>query len=252
MPLSRTRGAGTLLACATASVLLITGCSSDSGEDTSDNAAVAEPTPEPVRFAELPNACRTVDPETIEEVVPKASNDKGEELASNDVNATGTCLWTGLDGYDFRSLTVTLKRFDSNLTLGSGDARAEQFLQTQVDEITGDEDNEDVDDSQLPDLGDEAVTIAYAAEKESGDATRDFQQQRVVSRLANVVVTVDYAGTGFEGGDMPSADAIREAAERVAADSITSLDAAEDAEGGDGEGGADENGGEDGGEEAED
>jgi hypothetical protein len=45
-------------------------------------------------------------------------------------------------------------------------------------------------ESELGDLGDAAVTIGFTAEKENGDTSREFRQHRVVSRTANVVVTV--------------------------------------------------------------
>lgn len=187
-----------------------------------------------MRFADLPNACHTVDAETIAEVVPEASDEKGEELPSENVAVTSICLWSGLDGYDFRSLTVTLKRFDSDLSLGSGDSRADQYLLAQTAEVLDDESHEDVAESELGDLGDAAVTIGFTAEKENGDTSREFRQHRVVSRTANVVVTVDYAGTGFESGELPSAEDVKKAAEQVAGQSVTSLEtAADEAEDGD-------------------
>ncbi|WP_130799331.1 DUF3558 domain-containing protein [Streptomyces otsuchiensis] len=229
---SHLRGAGTVLAAAVASALLLTGCSSDSGDggDTGDDApASEEQAPEAVRFTELPNACETVEGATIEEVVPEASDEKGEELPSADVTSTNACLWSGLDGYDFRSLTVTLKRFDSDAALGAGDSRAETFLQAQGAEITDDETNEDIVDSRPEDLGDEAVSLAFTAEKASGDTSREFRQHRVVVRTANVVVTVDYAGAGFEDAELPEASAIQEGAERIASDAVAHLDALPDA-----------------------
>lgn len=231
-PFGRGRAARHLLACAAASALLITGCSSGSGGEPDDGEPpAASPTPEPVRFTDLPNACRTVDAETVEKVVPEASDDKGEELPSENVAVTSTCLWSGLDGYDFRSLTVTLKRFDSDLSLGSGDSRAGQYLESQTAEITEDEANEKVKEAELAELGDESVSIGFTAEKKNGDSSREFRQHRVVTRSANVVVTVDYAGTGFESADLPSADDVRKGAEVVASEVLAAVDATADAEG---------------------
>jgi hypothetical protein len=231
-PPRRRAGTGTLLTCAVAvaSVLLAAGCSSDSGT-TSDptQSPAAAPTPEPVRFSTLPNACATLDKKTIGEVVPEAGNAKGEELPSSDVDATGTCLWSGLDGYDFRSLTVTLKRFESDLSLGSGDERAGEFVTYLAAEVTEDEANKDVAEEAVEDLGDEAVTLAYTAKKKNGDTSRKLRLQRVVTRTANVVVTVDYSGGHFDGGDLPSAKEIKKAAERVAAESVAAVNAAGEA-----------------------
>jgi hypothetical protein len=224
-PLSRRRGAGTLLACAVASAaLLVPGCSSNPGKGPGEGESpAAAPTPEAVRFADLPNACRTLDVETIAAVVPKASNEKGDELPSENVTLTSTCLWSGLDGYDFRSLTVTLKRFESDLALGTGDERAGKYLRAQTAEIVDDEANEDVAEAEVAELGDESVGIAYTAEKENGERSRNFRQHRVVTRTANVVVTVDYAGTGFEGGDLPSAKSVKKSAVRAATESVAAM-----------------------------
>lgn len=221
------RGAGPALAAAVSAVLLLGACSSDSAGDsaagTDDAPAADEPgTPEEVRYAELPNACETLGDDIIDEVVPEAGEEK--ELPSADVAATSACIWSGLDGYDFRSLTVTLKRFDSDPALGGGDARAETFLQAQTAEIADDPAVEDVVESAPEGVGDQAVGLAFTSEKTSGDSERDFRQQRMVVRTANAVVTVDYAGTGFEDADLPSADAIEEGAERVASEVVAYLE----------------------------
>jgi hypothetical protein len=232
------RSAVRALALAALPVLLMAACSSSSDpeEDTADDEPrqTTEPTPEPVRFAELPEPCATLGEDTVGEVVPEADPAAGETLTSTDTGASVACLWTGLDEYQFRSLTVALHRFDSNLTAGSGDERAETYLRQRAEEITGDEANQDVESAELAEIGDQALTLGYAAVKEDEDGNeQEYQQQRVVARLDNVVVTVDYSGTGFEGDDMPDADTVREAAETAAREAVTAMDAtAEAGEGG--------------------
>lgn len=235
-PLGRLPIAGRALAWAVVPALLVAGCTSDSGSDDAtptDSETTAEPTPEPVRFADLPNSCDTVSTETIGEVVPSATDEAGEELASSDVSASNLCLWSGLDEYDYRSLNVSLNRFTSEVSLGSGDERAESYLDSQVTEVTDNEANQDVQQSDLTDVGDQAASIGFSSENEVQETTHEFQQQRVVVRTGNVVVTVDYAGAGFEGADKPSAEDVKEAAERVAKEATEAVDATADEAGGD-------------------
>ncbi|MDT0442125.1 DUF3558 domain-containing protein [Streptomyces johnsoniae] len=219
------------LAWAALPVMLVAGCSSDSGDDTTDDepAPSASPTPDPVRFATLPEPCSTVGEETVGETVPEADPAAGETLSSSDTSASGACLWSGLDDYQFRSLTVALRRFDSDLSIGSGDERAGEYLQQMAEEVSGDDANRDVESAELAETGDAAVTMGYSVTKESEDGEQDYRQHRVVARTGNVVVTVDYSGAGFEGDDMPGADSVREAAETAAREAVAAVDATEGA-----------------------
>ncbi|MCK1813922.1 DUF3558 domain-containing protein [Streptomyces sp. XM4011] len=240
-PTATPRKALRALAWAAVPALLIAGCSSpasDSGADGNDDGAAAEgsesaPEPEPVRFADLPSPCAVIGEDTIDEIVPKADPKGGSALTSNDTSLSGTCLWSGLKEYQYRSLTVSLRRFESDLSLGSGDERAQGFIAQQVEEITGDGANSDIAQEDLAGTGDSAITIAYNAEKDIDDDTQDFRQQRVVVRTGNVVVTVDYAATGLEGDDMPGAKGVRERAETAAAEAVDRLDATAQEDGGD-------------------
>ncbi|MDT0321086.1 DUF3558 domain-containing protein [Streptomyces millisiae] len=229
------------LALAALPVLLVTGCSSssDSSDDaTQDNEPQSvAPTPEPVRFEGLPEPCETISQDTIGEVVPQADPEAGETLSSSDTATSAACLWSGLDDFQFRSLTVALRRFDSDLSLGSGDERATEYLQQMVDEVTGDDANRDVESAELAETGDAATSVAYSVTKtgDGEDDEQDYRQQRVVSRVGNVVLTLDYSGAGFEGDDMPSADSVREAAETAAREAAAAVDASADATGGEAE-----------------
>lgn len=226
------------VAWATVPMLLLVSCSGDGGEagETDDEpSSAASPSPEPVRFADLPAPCSLLTKNQVREVVPKASPIGGQALSSQDTSSSASCLWNGLDTYQFRSLTVWLKRFESDPSTGSGDERAEEFSRQQIEEIAADDANDDVSEEELADVGDEATSIGYLAVLEGEDEEQDYRQQRVVARAGNVVVTIDYAGTGFEGADLPSAGAIREAADTAATAAVAALESA--AEGGeDGEG----------------
>ncbi|GAB3124076.1 hypothetical protein GCM10027160_45100 [Streptomyces calidiresistens] len=226
--------AGRLLACALVPALLLTACSSSdggAGEGASapDTAPTAEATPEPARFTGLPNPCRTLEEETVEEVVPGASDTAGEELESPDTAANATCLWSGIDEYDFRSLSVSLRRFDSDPSLGSGEERAARYLADRAAEVENDEGLEDVSADEPGEgegWGDEARSFSFAVDTTTGDdETRPSRQQRVVVRTANVVVTVDLTGIDFDNDDPPSAEDITEAAERVAREAVAAVEA---------------------------
>ncbi|WP_165985192.1 DUF3558 domain-containing protein [Streptomyces sp. YIM 98790] len=249
----RSRRARRALVWAVAPVLLFAGCSSppDDNAPTKPSPS-ATPTPEPVRFSKLPNPCRTVSEDTAKKAVPGTEDAKGEELSSADTTRSSACLWTGLkenkdeQEYHFRSLTVSLRRFDSELSLGSGDDRASLYIKDQVAEIMDDEANTGAKPADLEDVGDEAVTVSYTVKKKDGDETNEYRQQRVVARTGNVVVTVDYYGAGMQETKPPSAESVKKSAELVIAEALASVDAtadtpAEDAEAGDGtQGGAED------------
>jgi hypothetical protein len=216
------------LACAAVPMLLAAGCSSDSGGDDSakpsPSASTASPTPSPapVRFTTLPDPCKTLSKGTIGDVVPEAEKD-GKNLGSKDADGYGTCLWSGLDDYQYRALTVSLKRFDSDLTLGSGDERAAEYAGQQVAAVSQDEENKKVKDAPLDGVGDQATSIAFETEKKDGKKTEEYREQRVVAITGNVVVTVDYEGAGFETGRTPSAGDIREGAEKAAKEAVKAV-----------------------------
>ncbi|WP_052849311.1 hypothetical protein [Streptomyces avicenniae] len=241
------RRAARAMAWAAVPVLLAAGCSSDASEPDDDagaeTSAEAAPTPEPVRFTTLPESCATVRESTVEEFVPEADPVAGQTLTSSDVTSSATCLWNGLDGYQYRSLTVALRRYDSDLAIGSGDERAAGYAEQVVEEITGDDANQDVDAGPLDETGEEATSLAWTVTKTDDDQEQDYRQHRVVARLGNVVVTVDYNGAGLEGDDMPGADGIASGAIAVAREAVAALDASGDGTGAEAEGGDDTSGG---------
>ncbi|MGP3970466.1 DUF3558 domain-containing protein [Streptomyces sp. 6N223] len=222
------------LAWAAVPVLLLAGCSGGGSGDSGEEAAAEDqqprtqaPSPEPVRFSTLPEPCSTLGEDTVEQVVPKADPKRGDTLTTSDTGTSGACLWSGLKDYQFRSLTVSLRRFDSDLAIGSGDERAEDYMTQLVEEITGDDANKDVDEAQLAEPGEGGATsISYSVTKESEDGDpQKYVQQRVVARTGNVVVTIDYSGAGFEDADNPSVESVREDAETAATEVVAAVDA---------------------------
>ncbi|MGY1453366.1 DUF3558 family protein [Streptomyces sp. SS8] len=223
-----TRTAVRTLACAAVPMLLVAGCSSGSGGDDSAgpspsaSASSASPTPAPVKFTTLPDPCKTLSGDTVGEVVPEAKK-KGKNLGSKDTDGYGTCLWSGLDDYQYRALTVSLKRFDSDVTLGSGSERAAEYAGQQVAAVSQDEENKKVKDAPLDGVGDQATSIAFETERKDGKKTEEYREQRVVAITGNVVVTVDYEGAGFETGKTPKAEDIRENAEKAAKEAVKAV-----------------------------
>ncbi|SCK51621.1 hypothetical protein [Streptomyces sp. WMMB 322] len=216
------------LACAAVAVpaLLVAGCSSDSGGQSDTSAPAedkAEPSAAPVKFKELPDACKTVPRGTVKELTPKTDNASGKRIGSGNTKDSGSCLWSGLDKFDYRQLTVSLKRFDSDTSRGSGNELAGTFLTQQADAVKSDKSNKDVKSASAEGIGDKATSVSYEAKRKNGDKSEDFREHRLVARSANVVVTVDYAGAGFESGKTPGADELKKNAEKAAKEAIASL-----------------------------
>ncbi|OEV03356.1 hypothetical protein [Streptomyces oceani] len=215
------------LVCAAVAVpvLLAAGCSSDSEEETDDSSS---PKPskskslEPVKFKQLPDPCDALSKDTVKDVVPGSEKKKGKNLASDDTESYGSCLWSGGSGKndaEYRALTVSLKRYDSGASLGSGDKQAGSFLKQEVESVTGNDDNKKIKNEQLAELGQEATAISYETKKKD----QEYRVNRTIARDHNVVVTVDYEGTGFEGADLPSAKDLRKKAQKTAEEALESL-----------------------------
>lgn len=219
------------LACAAVAlpVLLVAGCSSDSdgGDDKSSpssSSSEAESSPSPAKFKKLPDACKGLAKGTVSDLVPGTDDAAGERLGSGDTQDSSNCFWWGLKKYDYRQLTVALKRFDSDSSLGSGDKQAQTYLKQQVSEIEDKKGNKEVKDKKVDDLGDAATTISYKVDKKGKkDKSQEFRAERLVAQSANAVIVVDYEGTGYEGGDLPSADDLNKGAQKAAKESLAKL-----------------------------
>lgn len=222
------------LACAAVAVpvlLASAACSSspDSGsqKDSSAPSAGASASAAPSAITGLPDPCKTVKQSTIDDVVPHADPKNGKNLQSSDTEAYGSCFWHGasgkLDG-DYRSLTVSLKRYDSAPALGSGDEQAGRYFSQQVKSVTGDKTNHDVKQDDVSGLGSQAASLTYTTVKTSGKKDdQKYRAGRIVVRVHNAVVMVDYEGTGFEDAKMPSTDTVRKNAQKVAEDVVAAV-----------------------------
>ncbi|MGW1717905.1 DUF3558 domain-containing protein [Streptomyces sp. NPDC002156] len=231
-----------LAALATVPVLLLVavGCSSDSGSDSgsagsADNAAKdtdatgagetvsASPTVQAAAYQKIPEPCTALTTKTLKELVPKGVK-SGKEGSSNDTSTRGSCSWTsltnnGVKGSQFRWLNVSLLRFESNATRGSGDELAQAYYETQVDDAQSVSGAKNVASEPVTGAGDDATSVRYDLKKKEGA----FRQQTVVVRVENVVVTLDYNGAGLAGEKTPSAESLSKAAVKAVKEAVAKV-----------------------------
>lgn len=220
-----------ILACAAVPVMLVAvGCSSDSGDekDTASSASptATEPTVEPAKFSELPDACTSIGKKTIESLVPKAKTKGGTPGTSSDTVTRGSCSWNGLDdngvkGSQYRWLDVGFTRFTSDQALGSGAERATAEYTKQVAKAKASEGAKKVADAPAEGIGEQATAVTYDLEK-TGE---DFKYATVVARTGNVVVTLTYNGAGYAGAKTPSGADILKDAKKAAGEAVGAVGA---------------------------
>ncbi|MFD9292466.1 DUF3558 domain-containing protein [Streptomyces sp. NPDC060030] len=229
-----------ILACAAVPVMLVVaGCSSDSGDakdpgsgaSNSPSAKKTEPTVEPAKFTELPDACASLGKKTIEDLVPKAKNKGGTTGKSSDTATRGGCSWNGLDdngvkGSQYRWLDVGYTRFDSDQSLGSGAERATDEYTKQVAKAQATEGAEKAAAKPATGLGEQATSVTYGLTK----SKEDFEYATVVARTGNVVVSVTYNGAGFAGAKTPAAADILKGAQKAAKEAVAAVGATGDTE----------------------
>ncbi|MEU3899472.1 DUF3558 family protein [Streptomyces sp. NPDC045251] len=222
------------LVCAAAVpvMLVAAGCSSDSGSDdgkdkaaektAASKSAKPSPTVRAAAYGKLPEPCSVLAKKTLEDLVPEA--DKGKEGASNDTATRGGCSWDSLDdngvkGSQFRWLSVSMLRFESDQTRGPGDKLARDYYTKQVRDAQGAENAKSVKTAPVSGTGDEASVVSYELKKKEGT----FKQQTVVARVENVVVTVDYNGAGLAGDKTPDAADLTKDAQKAAKEAVASV-----------------------------
>ncbi|GFH36283.1 DUF3558 family protein [Streptomyces pacificus] len=228
-----------ILACAAVPVMLVVaGCSSDSGSKGSDPAGGSSPSPgasapgggqspvplEPAKYAKLPEPCKALTTKTVEELVPKVKNEAGTAGTSNDTAARGSCSWNGLEdkgvkGSDYRWLDVSFQRFASESGIGSGADRARDAYEKEVSAVKATEKAESVSASPAAGVGEEATAVAYGLAK-SGE---DFEYATIVARTGNVVMTLGYNGTGFAGAENPDPAQLMKGAMAAAKEAAASV-----------------------------
>ncbi|MEU9760167.1 DUF3558 domain-containing protein [Streptomyces sp. NPDC047985] len=230
-----------ILACAAVPVMLVVaGCSSDSGDkdakdsgsssssSTTPDATKSEPSVEPAKFAQLPDACTSIGKKTITSLVPEAKPKSGTAAKSSDLSYRAGCSWNGLDdkgvkGSQYRWLDVGFTRFDSDQTLGSGAERAQQDFTKQVAKTKATEGAKKVAEAPLTGIGEQASKITYDLAK-TGE---DFKYATVVARTGNVVITLTYNGAGYAGSKTPSAEDILKGAEKAAKEAVAAVAASD-------------------------
>ncbi|GGY05078.1 hypothetical protein GCM10010384_06730 [Streptomyces djakartensis] len=230
-----------VLVCAAAVpvMLVAAGCSSDSGSgestDKAANAAASasaspSPTVEAAAYSKLPEPCKALSKKTLEDLVPESKS--GKEGKSDDVSTRAGCSWDSLDnngvkGSQFRWLNVSMLRFESDVTRGSGDKQAQEFYAKQVQESQAVEGAKGAKSEPVSGTGDQATAVRYDLKKKEGT----FKQQTVVARVENVVVTVDYNGAGLAGDKTPSADDLMKDAKKAAKEAVKAVSEANGAGG---------------------
>ncbi|MFE6775314.1 hypothetical protein [Streptomyces sp. NPDC057702] len=214
-----------MLACAAAPVMLVAGCSSDSGDkdpkDDASSSATASPSPTviPAKFAKLPEVCETLPKKMVGDLVPEAKDKQGKTLPSANINESASCLWSGLDGFQYRQLTVSLKLFASDVGLGPGDKRAATYAGQQTEKAGTADGAKGAKTGTVTGVGDEAKAVATTTKKD-GD---EFKNETVVARTANVVVTVEYRGAGYEDAKPPKPEDLKKDAEKAAKEAVAAV-----------------------------
>jgi hypothetical protein len=208
-------------------MLVAVGCSSGSDSksdaDSAAPSAKASPTVAPAKYTALPDACTTIGSKTIGDLVPKSKSKSGTPGKSTDIASRGSCSWNGLDdngvkGSQYRWLDVSLMRYDSDPSLGSGASRAGKHFTEEVADARGTEGAQGVRTAPSSGLGDQASVITYTLKKTGAD----FAYATVVTRTENAVLTLNYNGAGYAGAKSPSVadmtkDALSASKEAVAA-----------------------------------
>ncbi|MEV0982049.1 DUF3558 family protein [Streptomyces sp. NPDC049915] len=206
---------------------------SSAGASSSSSSASASPTVQAAAYAKLPQACGVLSKKTLEDLVPKGP--KGKEGSSGDIATRTSCSWNSLDnkgvkGSQFRWLNVSLLRFASDASRGSGNEQAHAYFLKQVQEAKSTAGAKNTTSQPVAGAGDEATTVRYDLKKKEGD----FKQQTVVARVENVVVTLDYNGAGLAGDKAPDAGELAKAAEQAVKEAVASVSSANGDGGGSG------------------
>ncbi|WJV46978.1 DUF3558 domain-containing protein [Streptomyces flavofungini] len=232
-------------------ILFASACSSDSGsdgdkKDSGDQSSASASggsegsggsgdkaaTVEKAAFAKLPEPCDTLSKKTLGDLVPATKNKSGKTGTSDDVSTRGNCTWdsldnNGVDGSQFRWLRVSLNRFESDQSLGSGAKRAQGNFTKQVTDAQAAKDAKGVKTTPVPGVGDQATLVSYDVKKEKDT----FKQQTLVARVENAVVTVDYNGAGLAGDKSPDGAALAKDTQKAAKEAVAAVTAANKAGG---------------------
>lgn len=224
-------------------MLVVAGCSSDSGDksdadgSSSSPSTAPSPTVTPAKYSGLPDACATIGAKTVGSLVPKVKTKGGTSGKSSDIDTRGSCSWNGLEdkgvkGSQYRWLDVSLMRYDSDATLGSGAKRAGEYYAKEVAGAQGTAGAKSLKSVATAGVGDQATLVTYTLKK----TDEDFAYATVVARAENVVVTLTYNGAGYAGAKSPSPADLTKNAEKAAREAVAAVTAgSEDAPAGSGD-----------------
>ncbi|MBQ0848309.1 DUF3558 family protein [Streptomyces sp. BH-SS-21] len=216
-------------------MLVASGCSSDSGDGSGDDAkkdsgssasssaTEAAAVVKEATYAKLPEPCKVFSSKTLKELVPEGTK-SGKEGKSEDISTRGNCSWDsldnkGVDGSQFRWLNVSLLRFESDQSRGTGEKLASEYYTKHAEDARAVEDAKNTKSQPVSGTGNEATLVTYDLKKKEGT----FRQQTLVTRVENVVVTVDYNGAGLAGNDSPKAADLTKAAEKAAKEAVQAV-----------------------------
>ncbi|MFF3488068.1 DUF3558 family protein [Streptomyces sp. NPDC002701] len=235
-------------AAAVPAMLVASGCSSDSGDGSGDDAkkesaasASSSPTEagavvKEAAYAKLPEPCKVFSSKTLKELVPEGTK-SDKEGESDDIATRGNCSWdsldnNGVDGSQFRWLNVSLLRFESSETRGTGEKLASEYYAKHAEDARSVEGAKNTKSEPVSGTGNEATLVTYDLKKQEGT----FRQQTLVTRVENVVVTVDYNGAGLAGDESPKAADLTKAAQKAAKEAVQAVVTANGGGAGDGAG----------------
>jgi hypothetical protein len=228
-----------ILACAAVPVMLVVaGCSSDSGSDSGKDSGSSSSasskdqeggqkpaTVAPAKYTKLPNPCKSVSTKTIEKLVPATKSKAGTSGKSSDITSRGSCSWNGLDdkgvkGSQYRWFDVSFLRYDSETSLGvSGQKRAEDNYAKEIAKTQATEGAKNVRTSVVKGVGEATTAIRYELKK-TGE---DFSYATIVTRTDNIVITLTYNGTGYAGAKSPDSADLLASATAAAKEAVTSV-----------------------------
>ncbi|MGW4886500.1 DUF3558 domain-containing protein [Streptomyces murinus] len=236
------------LVCAAAvpAVLITAACSSDSGDskpksdgtsasspagDSASPSASSSPTVAPAAYKTLPDACKALSKKTLGDMVPKADS-SGKKASSDEPSSRASCSWSslsnnGVKGSQFRWLNVSLLRFDSDTTRGSGNTQAHTYFTNQVKDAQSVGGAKNAKVVPVSGTGDEATSVRYDLSKKEGL----FKQETLVARVENVVITLDYNGAGLAGDKTPDPEDLAKSAEKALKEAVNSVSSANSAGG---------------------
>jgi hypothetical protein len=216
-------------------MLVVAGCSSDSGSDDAGSktdsaggpeataSASPSPTVQAAAYSALPKPCSVVSKKTLGDLVPKGTK-SGKEGSSGDTATRAGCSWNSLDnngvkGSQVRWLNISMLRFESDTSRGTGDKQAQAYYAKQIQDAQSVDGAKNAKSEPLAGTGDQATTVTYDLKKKEGS----FKQQTVVTRVENVVITVDYNGAGLAGEKTPSAATLTKLAEKAAKETVAAV-----------------------------